>query len=213
MPLDAIVHEEAALKADEYLSAAEVMAAYNALSDDDKIRLIAIERRYLGGTSHQCVGENNQSKSLFNEALYRTLIGERHCPRNLSLVAFLAKTMQSISFHDREGQKRLVSLDAEGDHAEEGYKAPDEIVSEDQLDPEECLLEKEKRLKEYSIVSAIRAHFKDDEECQLLFLGWEEGIRGKELRDLVGFDQKGLDYLIKRIRRDNNKLYPKGWPR
>jgi hypothetical protein len=53
--------------------------------------------------------------------------------------------------------------------------------------------------------------YRDDEEIQLVLLGWEERMRGKELREFVGVTQNQLDYIIKRIRRIAAKHYPKGW--
>ena len=47
---------------------------------------------------------------------------------------------------------------------------------------------------------------------QLVLLGWEENMRGKELREFVGVTQDQLDYIVKRIRRISAKHYPKGWP-
>jgi hypothetical protein len=36
-------------------------------------------------------------------------------------------------------------------------------------------------------------------------------LEGKELRELLGVDQAGLDYAKKRIFRALRKLFPRGW--
>jgi hypothetical protein len=58
----------------------------------------------------------------------------------------------------------------------------------------------------------LEPHYGDDERIQLVLLGWEESMRGKELREFVGVTQDQLDYIVKRIRRISAKHYPKGWP-
>ena len=74
-------------------------------------------------------------------------------------------------------------------------------------DPEQILIEQESE----DTVSAIQGCFDGDEQAQMLVLGWSEGCRGKELRELVGVDQAALDYVIKRVRRAMLKRYPHGW--
>jgi hypothetical protein len=57
----------------------------------------------------------------------------------------------------------------------------------------------------------IHAHFDGDEKAGMLLLGWGADLKGKDLREFVGEDQPGLDYLIKRVRRSMNRLYPNGF--
>ena len=42
-------------------------------------------------------------------------------------------------------------------------------------------------------------HDKGDERIQLVLLGWDEGMRGKQLREFVGVTPTELDYIIKRF--------------
>jgi hypothetical protein len=42
-------------------------------------------------------------------------------------------------------------------------------------------------------------------------LGWEDSMRGQELREFVSVTQSELDYIIKKIRRIAAKHYPQGW--
>ena len=186
----------------EHLTAEEVLAASEALSSDDKMKLIAIERKFLGGTGRQ-KGE------LYREALCRALLDERHCPRRVPVIAFLIETMRSTASHDRERQSRETSLDPD-EMATTGASRLSSGLASDQLDPEEHLLAKEDA-EAADTVAKIQGHFEGDEQCQMVLLGWAEGLRGKELRDFVGVDQADLDYLGKKIRRKMDKLYPNGW--
>jgi DNA-directed RNA polymerase specialized sigma24 family protein len=183
----------------EYLDRDEVETALDSLSADDKLKLLAVERTFLGGTGYT-------PKELLHDATCRVIFGERKWPRSVNPVAFLIETMRSITSHARKKRKREVPL-------EPGKKGDDEKESEspdfpsEALDPLEQLLEKEAA----DVVAAIQNHFSGDEEAQLVILGWTGDLRGKELRDFVGVDQATLDYAVKRIRRVMKKFYPSGW--
>lgn len=171
------------------------------MSPDDKLKLGAIEAIKRGGTGF-AAGE------LLHKAVSRALTGERNCPRDVPFMAFLVETMRSITHHERERQRRSVSLTA-GPH-------PGEPVERNQADPpttgaspEDILAEKE----DSAIVQAIHGHFEDDPEAQLLLMGWADGERGAALREATGLDQGALDYAAKRIRTRLRALYPQGWIR
>jgi DNA-directed RNA polymerase specialized sigma24 family protein len=178
----------------EYLDPDEVETALDSLSSEDKLKLLAVERTFLGGTGYT-------PKELLHDATCRVIFRERKWPRSVNPVAFLIETMRSIASHARKRRKREVPLnpDKRGDD-----ESP---VPSEALDSLEHLLEKEAA----DIVAAIHNRFSGDEEAQLVILGWTDDLRGKELRDFVGVDQATLDYAIKRIRRVMKKFYPNGW--
>lgn len=203
---ETIVSEKKVPATAEYLSAQELATAYESQSDDDKIKLMVIERKYLSGTGRQR-GE------LFHEALYRVAIDERHCPRHLSVMAFLVQTMRSIADHDREklanenftpleNKEGVIKTDAETSAGLSGLGS---------LNPEGHLLRKEEEANVTDVIATIQSHFDGDDDCQLLILGWCDGLRGAELRNFLGVDQTRLDYLAKKFRRKMGKQYPNGW--
>lgn len=121
-------------------------------------------------------------------------------------MAFLVKVMQSIAYHERTKNRRYRSsakLDETSLDAEPAQGNPVATASS----PEHDLLSKE----EAEAVEAIFGHFEDDEEAQLVLMGWADGLHGRELREATGLDQAGLDYARKRIRSRMRKLYPDGW--
>jgi hypothetical protein len=186
---------------DDCLSAAEVAAALDALSRDDKLKLGAIEAIRRGGTGFGAV-------ELLHEAVCRALTGERNCPRDVPFMAFLVETMRSIAHHERKRQRRSVSLTAEPHSGEpvEGNQADPPATG---ASPEDILAEKE----DSAIVQAIHGHFEDDPGAQLLLIGWALGLRGVALREETGLDQGALDYAGKRIRIRMRTLHPQGWIR
>ena len=51
-----------------------------------------------------------------------------------------------------------------------------------------------------------------DDEAQLAVIAISGPNTGKALRDEIGTDQPGYDYIMKRIRRTLAKKFPKGFP-
>jgi len=185
----------AAVSETEFLAPAEVLEKLDSMSADDKRRLRLIERRRRGGTDFQ---ENE----LYSEAVCQAVVGERNCPRDESFVAFLAQSMRSIASHRREALGRTESL-TEGD---ERGGADRQVVS-DALDPEALLIEKQSE----DAIKTIYEALEGDEQAQLAVIAISGPNRGKALRDEIGVDQAGYDYIMKRIRRILAKRFPDGF--
>jgi DNA-directed RNA polymerase specialized sigma24 family protein len=182
----------------EHLSPAEITAAIDSLDEAAKLKLGKIAKFLAGGT-------DMSPTDLIHEALCRAMLRQRRCPRGTPFIAFVAKTMQSIAYHAREKQKlhtQLPANETELDSVALVYEG-----SRTNPTPEQLLLENEAK----DTVKTILGHFEDDEEAQLVILGWTGDRKGKELREYVGVDQPTLDYAIKRISRRMAKLYPNGW--
>ncbi|WP_296710976.1 hypothetical protein [Rhodoblastus sp.] len=186
----------------EYLDVQEALAMIHALSADEKAKLIAMDKGQIGGTGRQA-GE------LFREALCRTILGKRRCPRDVPFIAFLIQTMRSIASHDREYQKRHVAFDDDRANPEPVVLGTGALASSS-LNPEQLLLDAEEP-EAKTALETINSHFDGDEDCQMMIMGLAEGLRGRDLREFVGADQSRIDYLYKKIRRKMLKLYPYGW--
>jgi DNA-directed RNA polymerase specialized sigma24 family protein len=181
----------------KHLAPEEVLEKLESLSADDKIRLRLIERR-------RCAGTDFQQGQLYNEAVCRALVGKRRCPVDVPLVAFLAKTMQSLASHRRAQLKRqqLVAKQSRiGD-------ASDLQVLTDQHNPETALIEQE----DTGIVAMIYECLDGDDEAQLVIMAIADGNKGKELRDEIGINQAAYDYAMRRIRKALAKKFPQGIP-
>jgi DNA-directed RNA polymerase specialized sigma24 family protein len=175
--------------ASAHLSTEEVAERIESVSAADKVRLRLLERRRLGGTDYS-------ERTLLHEAMCQALLGERLCPREVPMVAFLAETMRSLASHRRASLKRQVPLDAVRQTAA------------DQLGPEDALLEREAS----DVVDAVLDCLDGDEEAQKAVIAITGENKGKALRDELGVDQAGYDYIVKRIKRAMKKKFPKGLP-
>lgn len=184
---------------DDYLSGAEIGAAFDGLLPDDKLKLSAIEAIKRRGTG---LGAGE----LVHEAVCRALMGSRNCPRGIPFMAFLVETMRSIAYHERKKYRRSAPLTAvpHSGGAAEGSQADPPATDPS---PEDLLIENE----DAAAVQAIHDHFEDDPDAQLLLMGWADKLRGKALREATSLDQAALDYAAKRIRIRMRKLYPHGW--
>jgi DNA-directed RNA polymerase specialized sigma24 family protein len=180
-----------------HLTPEEVLERLDSLSAEDKRRLKLIELRRLSGTDFK-------EGLLYQEAVCQVIVGERRCPHGVSFVAFLAQSMRSIASHRRKALSRQVPT-SKPDGSNGHFDLP---IAADQLDPEETLIEREAA----DVVAELYKLLEGDDEAQLTTLAIADGKKGKELRDELGVDQAGYDYIMKRIRRAAAKKYPKGWP-
>lgn len=196
MASDATVTQQAPAERGAHLSHDEVLAAVDALSPEERLKLYAIGCKLRAGTRFA-------SRDLVHEALCRAITGDRHCPKNVPFMAFVVMTMRSIASHDREQRWRIQQLAPT--HGEASV-APSDIPA-NELTPEEHLIEQQS----VDTTKQILAQFEDDEEAQLVIMGWADGLRGRELREATGLNQAALDYAIKRVRLRMNKKYPNGW--
>jgi len=193
---DATVIQEALPDGGAGLEHGELLAAFDGLSPDDKIKLHAIEGVYLRGTRFA-------PRGLVQEAVCRAILGDRRCPKHVPVMAFLVMTMKSIASHDRE--QRWKTLQVVPRHGEASV-APSDCPA-DELSPEEHMIEQQA----VDAVKQIDDVFQDDPEAQLVIMGWADGLRGRALREATGLDQDALDYAVKRIRTRMKKKYPNGW--
>lgn len=184
----------------EHLMHEEVEAALDGLTPLDLARLVAIERRYLYGTDFA-------EGDLLQEAMCSALQEEKRCPRTVRFVTFLVQSMRNIAGHQRRRLQQHVPIE----EATTGERKPKFEPKDSGPSPEEIVMQAEQGRRASEVWSALNVHYGTDEQMSLVLLGWENDMRGEELRELVGVDQPRLDYLIKKIRRIACREYPKGW--
>lgn len=191
---------EAAAAAPEHLTYEEVVSALDGLTSLELGRLDAIERRYLGGTDFAEGG-------LLQEAMCSALFEEKRCPRAIRFIAVLVQSMRNIAGHRRVRLQQQLPID----EPPTGERKAKLELEDAGPSPEDATMLMEQQQRASAVCAALAVHYDADEQMSLVLLGWENDIRGEELRDFVGVDQAGLDYLIKKIRRIARREYPKGW--
>lgn len=189
---------------DNSLTLDEVRAALQALTSAEHKKLDIIARTFSGGTGLD-------SGEIVTDAIEAALT-TRSCPRHITVMAFLVQTMRSrISNHRKKCRRSIVKTPASsGDFVEARSPASLELFPS----AETILVERdesEKKMPDSVIIKQIYDALGEDYEAQLLLEGWAEGMKGEALRDLIGVDQRKLDYLAKKIRRLATRLFPRGW--
>jgi len=182
--------------------AARLEAAIGALSDADVVRLCKKMSYWAGGAS------DGDKMALFNEAILRTLDGARHWPSELPFEVFIFGAMKSIA----NGQRRLKQANSEisetdldrddGDHSDdyldriEGSKGTDEV-----LIARHALLAHEARL------DALKAHFKGDDNVELVLAALEDGTPRHVLIEEFGMTLTEYESARKKLRRGADVIF------
>lgn len=186
----------------QHLGYDEVVAAIDGLSALDLARLDRLELRHLGGTDFA-------EGDLLHEAVCSAILKKKKCPRATPFIAFIAESMRNIAGRQRRRLRRQVPV---GSGAARDDDDDELDIQDDKPGAEEQILRAEHDKRAAEVWSVLEPHYRDDEEVQLMLLGWEESMRGKELREFVGVTQDRLDYIAKKIRRIAARHYPKGLP-
>jgi DNA-directed RNA polymerase specialized sigma24 family protein len=180
------------------LSAREITEGILSLSAADQYR-------FKRASEYLSYGGARAAQDLRHEAVRRAIAGSRKCPRRLPVVVFLIGAMRSIAHADRKAARR------------EPRAAPKNAnlnchsildAADPRIGPEEQILRREDIAEMKNRVLAL---FEDDISAQTLVEGQFDGMEGKELKKLVGLNDK--EYATKRrfIRRTIDKAFPDGW--
>lgn len=180
----------------------EIVDAVGNLSPAEFARIEAIAAHF----APRCA---MQPEDLRQEA-YARAFGTRSCKVGTGMVEFLAGTMKSIASEGprarrkarEDGAFEVVYVEAYGVNGvpEPTVEAPS---------PEETALSR--RYHREALAKAL-ACIDDDDELQLLVEGLFDGMRGKDLEDLLGEDTKGLAAARKRLARRLLATFPNGVP-
>lgn len=174
----------------DYYSIDEVEKLLEDLSDEDVLRLDEWSMDY-------CVGLSIVTpENIFDEAINKVLAGDRRMPKGEDLMFCLKNAMRSIANNYRKKEERMLMLlrNDDGRH----------------LTPEEVLVCEENEKQRKSLYDDLWDKFSDDENVMEIFLGWENGLKGRDLREFYGMTKTEYDSALKKINRRLKKYYPNG---
>jgi len=179
---------------EEYHSADDAMAAWDALSSEERSKLARVARIIAGSSGFPSPDD------LINEAYIRIADGRRRWPQAHTFVSFVAGVMKSLRT-DRifvSDERRVVGL-------EQGFA----IVTSEDLELVAANDDDGDLLRKTIIedaISKLEDYFSDDDEMTLLLMGVQEGLIGKDLQDVVGVEAKRLEALRTRLKRRVDNL-------
>ncbi|MBY5505336.1 transposase [Rhizobium leguminosarum] len=184
---------------EENYSPDEAIAVFRSLSD--------VELNKLGRIASFIAGSGGYAppQELINESFIRIAEGKRRWPRNVAFLAFVGGVMKSLATDGNliPEERKLVRL-------KQGLTI---VNSEDLMmvaaNDDGADLARKQRLED--AMSKLQAHFAGDGEMEMLLMGIEDGLRGKDLQDAVGVDAKRLEALRTRMNRHIEKLANESW--
>jgi DNA-directed RNA polymerase specialized sigma24 family protein len=176
------------------VSVDDARGAISALSKADWARLLQVAK----WLAERC-GE--APHDLLQEATARAWAGRRRCRVGTPVDAFLAGIMKSLASQEVEARKA-----GQRPRLAEGFD--DEVRPQwgaEQVSPERAAIS---RVDDGAVLAKIEALVSDSEQLQLLIEGLCDGLRGKDLEELLGVDAKGLAAARKMLRRRLNASFP-----
>lgn len=136
---------------------------------------------------------------LLQEAIRRTLAGERHWRRGVDFHRHLDVTMQSICDSWLKHLIRVASAGATEIHAADvgGSAAEHEslldTVEDEHSDQLKTLIAREQ-------LARLRASFQDDVAVSEIIAGWEQGLTGPDIQTLAGLTKQEFESAVRRLR-------------
>jgi DNA-directed RNA polymerase specialized sigma24 family protein len=182
----------------EHLTRAEMESALRGLSDAEVLRLMKFSARLSDGTSQT-------GNDLYQEAVLKSLDGERQCPRDVEVSVFLANAIRSLAWAAREREQADPLTNAQDLADPEG---PASQLEGRDVSPEEQLAAR-RGLK--AMQQALLDLFDDDEDALKVLLGIFDEQSAEEIRQTWGMDERELATIRRRMRRKTDKAFPGGW--
>jgi hypothetical protein len=177
----------------EHFTADEAVAAFGALSKEERRNLIVIARACLAGTGFATPDE------LISEAYIRIAEGKRRWNKSKTFTRFLAGVFRSLATDaDFLPEERNLVRRNEGST----------IVTSDQLDNVSVVEDGDlsQKFRDDEALTKLETRFSGDEEMELLLMGVREGLIGNDLQEAIGVDAKRLEALRTRLNRELKKL-------
>lgn len=177
----------------EFHSAEAAIDAYRTLNSRDRANLAKVARFFEGR------GNVASADELLNEAFVRIASGRRRWRKIKTFPRFLAGVIKSLASDDMFVTDAHKVRELEG-----GYS----VVEQDDLvsvrDDTDGSTPQQKLVIE-QMWSHMERHFAADDEMQMLVMGIQDGLRGRDLEAAVGVDTRRLEALRTRFNRELDK--------
>jgi len=187
-----------ATAAEEYATDGEIVAAIDALSTADTLRLSKVAAFRARGLA--AFGLGTSADDLLQEAIARTLNGSRRWRKTVKFVTHLTQTIRSIANHAREELKGGAVVPATSDDAEGTLDGVS--VWSATPDPERAAAAIEQ-------LDKISESFESDAEVGLILTRLARGMTGPEIQANLDITQTEYETIMTRLRRGVDRR--EGW--
>ena len=182
----------------------EIKTAIEALIPADWARLksyAAYRIRKLGPKA-----DNRSADELLQIALELLLDDTRRWDRTkVDFMPFMIGAIRSISSNWARGYKPeetlALTLDVEKTNKDGETFRPMDYIEDDRPNPEQRVVDEQKREADARQLEMIDQLFKDDEQAQMVIEAWGENYDPPGVRSLWNLSQKEYDTIVRRIRR------------
>ena len=184
----------------------EVCQAFESLGEEEYLRLWKAAKYCLLGS------EYHDPDELINEAICRTMRGERNWPKQVPFMAYLLKTFQGLGNDSRKSlqQSRTMQLDgcvSDDTSVDDTLGLLGKVQSGALTNIIEIEIASERQARAKADADKIEAHFSQDHDVTWIILGLKDGISAAEIRDLSGMTQTQHETAKRRFRRGLDKIF------
>jgi len=190
---------------EDYYSPEEVREGLEALSTADWARIQLAGR-------HFAARSDMAGDDIVQEACLRVLT-TRRCLKRFTVVEFVLGTMRSVASEElrSRAQRRASGQGGAVPETEKIVVDPlgDTVFVATDLSPEDQALS---NVFLSRALQQVARCYEGDDQLELLAEGLFDGLRGKELEELLGVDTKGLAAIKRRLARRITAKFPDGGP-
>jgi hypothetical protein len=176
-----------------YYTVDEFIIALSSLSQSDKKKLLLFGMKYCQGYSLECEGND-----LYQEAITRLLSGSRKAAKEVTIVISLYTAMKSVGNAMLKSKSQQLS-DMSTSIEDNVHSVNNKINAEINDEQNDSLDEFKHQL--------IKEHFGDDKEILSMIELIGEGVKAKEISDIMfDGDRKRYDTTYKRFMRKRKQI-------
>lgn len=180
--------------------AARLEVAIGAFKDVDIIRLCKKIKYWAGGAP------DGDPMALFNEAIVRTLQGTRHWPLDLPFEIFIFGAMKSIA-NGQRGLKQVINETLECDLDDDRYSDGNLAHIAGTPGTDDLLIENAAFLALQADIEELKAHFKGDDNVELVLAALEDGTPRSVLIEEFGLTVTEYESARKKLRRGADVIF------
>lgn len=179
----------------------QIEDAIECLTDAEWARLRKMANANLWGT------RLDDPEELVNETFERLISGSRTWNTGMAFVPWMRSAMKSIA--DGLRNRKAAKLEATAtDLADDcDPDAAPEVFGSEETTPLDLLLTEEARAMAESDLAKIEAHFKGNQNVELILMGIEDGLKPEEVREIGGLTLTQYETTRKQLRRGLDRLF------
>ncbi len=179
----------------------QIENAIECLTDAEWARLRKMANANLWGT------RLDDPEELVNETFERLISGSRTWNTGMAFVPWMRSAMKSIA--DGLRNRKAAKLEATAtDLADDcDPDAAPEVFGSEETTPLDLLLTEEARAMAESDLAKIEAHFKGNQNVELILMGIEDGLKPEEVREIGGLTLTQYETTRKQLRRGLDRLF------